>query len=475
SLNPSDKSQVVGRVCMADVEHVDRAVAAAREAFDGGWSNTSVAERTAGLRSVSAIMRRRRFELAAWMVFEVGKPWREADADVSEAIDFCEYYSLQMERLAERPGRCDFPGETNAYVYQPRGVAAIIAPWNFPLAILTGMTSAALVSGNCVVMKPAEQSLVVAAKLMEIFIEAGLAAGVVNYLPGLGEVIGARLVEHADVDMIAFTGSREIGVSIYEQASKWRPGQRGLKRVIAEMGGKNAIIVDADADLDEAVAGIIASAFEYTGQKCSACSRVVVHQSVKEQLLDRLVEAIRSVPMGPADEPQTFVGPLVDEDARKKTLGYIELGKQEGRQVCSVEPGELADLGFFVPVTIFSDVEPAAHIAREEIFGPVLSVIAVESLDAALEVANGTEYALTGGLYSRSPSNIEQVRQRFNVGNLYINRKITGALVGRQPFGGFKMSGIGSKAGGPDYLLQFMEPKTITENTFRHGCVPESV
>ncbi|GMU21319.1 MAG: proline dehydrogenase [Phycisphaerae bacterium] len=474
SLNPSNRVEIVGRVCMASLPYAESAVAAARKAF-GGWSRRSARERAELLRGVADVLRQRRFEIAAWIILEVGKPWREADADVAEAIDFCEYYGQQAVRLEERPRRRDFPGEENIYAYAPRGVAVVIAPWNFPLAILTGMTTAALAAGNTVVMKPAEQSSIVAAHLMQAFTQAGLPPGVVNFLPGNGEEVGARLVEHPDVDIVAFTGSRQVGVWIYEHAARWQPGQRALKRVIAEMGGKNAIIVDADVDLDEAVEGVLASAFGYAGQKCSACSRVIVLRRVHDAFVDRLVEAGRSVPVGPAENPETIVGPVVDASSQQKVLSYIEKGKQEARLVWSADLGDLPARGFFVPPTIFADVPPDACIAQEEIFGPVLAITAVESFEEAIQVANGTEYGLTGGIYSRSPAHIEQAKRELHVGNLYVNRKITGALVDRQPFGGVRMSGVGGKAGGPDYVVQFMEPKTITENTLRHGLTPTAV
>ncbi len=473
SVNPSETREVVGRVSMASVEQADHAVAAARRAFEEQWSGTTATDRAGLLRRAADIMHRRRCELSAWIVYETGKPWREADADVCEAIDFCRYYAMEMERLEGRPRRRDVPGQENLYVYRPRGVAVVIAPWNFPLAILTGMTSAALAAVNTVIMKPAGQSPVIAAKLMEVFAEAGFPSGIVHYLPGAGRAIGAHLVEHADVNLIAFTGSRQVGVSIYERAAKWRPGQKGLKRVIAEMGGKNAVIVDADADLDEAVAGVVASAFGYAGQKCSACSRVIVDRRVRDAFVTRFVEATKSVPIGPADEPETVLGPVIDEASREKIRRYIEQGKKEAKLVYEGGVGELAKRGTFVGPAIFDDVPPDASIAQEEIFGPVVAVIAAEGFEQAIDIANGTDYALTGGLYSRSPAHIEQAKRRFQVGNLYINQKITGALVDRQPFGGFKMSGVGSKAGGPDYLIQFMEPRTITENTLRHGFVPD--
>jgi RHH-type proline utilization regulon transcriptional repressor/proline dehydrogenase/delta 1-pyrroline-5-carboxylate dehydrogenase len=417
-------------------------------------------------------MRRRRFELAAWEVFECGKPWREADADVAEAIDFSEFYAAEAIAL-HQPQGVDVPGEENRFEYLPRGVVGVIAPWNFPLAILTGMTTAALATGNTVVMKPAEQSPIVAAKLQEIFQEAGFPPGVVNYLPGDGETAGAALVEHPGVALIAFTGSRAVGLAINRRAAEVSAaGIPYVKRVIAEMGGKNAIIVDDDADLDEAVLGVVRSAFGYQGQKCSACSRCIVLEKIHDAFLSRLVEAVKSLQIGPAEAPATTVGPVIDEAALERIRGYIELGRREAREVLSIDVGPLAQRGYFVGPHIFADVPQDSRLAQEEIFGPVLAVLRAADLDEALRIANNTQYALTGGVYSRSPGNLQRVRREFLVGNLYINRPITGALVGRQPFGGFKLSGIGSKAGGRDYLLQFALPRTITENTMRRGFAP---
>jgi RHH-type proline utilization regulon transcriptional repressor/proline dehydrogenase/delta 1-pyrroline-5-carboxylate dehydrogenase len=415
----------------------------------------------------------RRFELAAWIVFESGKPWRDADADVAEAIDFCMYYAMQMRRLAEGK-RVHVPGEENLYFYRPRGVAVVIAPWNFPLAILTGMTAAALVTGNTVVMKPAEQSPVIAAKLMELFRDAGLPDGVVNYLPGIGEEVGPELVGSPLVDLIAFTGSREVGLGINAQAADTDPRQTMVKHVIAEMGGKNAIIVDDDADLDEAVAGVVQSAFGYAGQKCSACSRVIVLEAAYDAFLERLIEATRSLKLGPADDPGTDVGPLIDDEARQRVQRYIELGKEVNTLALGVEVGPLAKKGYFVGPHILTNVQPEDRLATEEIFGPVLAVFKVRDLDEALRLANGTSYALTAGIFSRSPENLRKARRELVAGNIYLNRGITGALVHRQPFGGFKMSGIGTKAGGPDYLLQFLIPVNVTENTMRRGFAPEA-
>jgi RHH-type proline utilization regulon transcriptional repressor/proline dehydrogenase/delta 1-pyrroline-5-carboxylate dehydrogenase len=419
----------------------------------------------------AAVLRRRRFELAAWQVHECGKQWREADADVAESIDYCEYYGREMLRLAP-PLHRDVPGEENVYFYEPRGVVLVIAPWNFPMAILCGMTTAAFVTGNTVVMKPAEQSSVVGAKLMEVFQEIDLPPGVASYLPGIGEEIGPTLTNHPDVAMIAFTGSKGVGLLINRQAAETLPGQDHVKRVLAEMGGKNAIIVDEDADLDEAVHGVTASAFGYQGQKCSACSRVIVLETLHDTFLARLVEATRSLKIAPAEDPGCTIGPLIGEEARRRVLDYIVVGKREARLDYAGEVGPLAQEGYYVGPHIFSQVSPNATIAQEEIFGPVLAVLRAHDLTHALELANGTPYALTGGLYSRSPQNIARVKREFYVGNLYINRKITGALVDRQPFGGLKLSGIGSKAGGPDYLLQFVLPRTTTENTMRRGFAP---
>jgi RHH-type proline utilization regulon transcriptional repressor/proline dehydrogenase/delta 1-pyrroline-5-carboxylate dehydrogenase len=461
---------VVGRCGRATAAHAEQAIAAARDAF-ANWRDTPVATRADFLFKASTVMRRRRSELAAWQVYECGKPWREADADVAEAIDYCDYYAKEMLRLAN-PQRYNVPGEENVYFYEPRGVTVVIAPWNFPLAILCGMATAAFVAGNTVLMKPAEQSAVTGANLMEVFREVGVPAGVVNYLPGVGEEIGPTLINHRDVAMVAFTGSRGVGLLINREAANTPAGQDHVKRVLAEMGGKNAIIVDEDADLDEAVAGVASSAFGYQGQKCSACSRAIVLEPIHDVFLTRLVEATRSYKVGPAEDPGCAVGPLIDAEAHQRVLAWIEKGKSEGQLEFAGEVGGLAGEGYYIAPHIFSNVRPEASLAQEEIFGPVLTVIRAANLGEALDIANGTAYALTGGLYSRSPENIGRVKREFRVGNLYINRKITGALVARQPFGGFKLSGIGSKAGGPDYLLQFLQPRAITENTMRRGFAP---
>jgi RHH-type proline utilization regulon transcriptional repressor/proline dehydrogenase/delta 1-pyrroline-5-carboxylate dehydrogenase len=472
SLNPSHKRQVVGQCGRATAEHAQQAVAAAVSAFPA-WRDTDPTRRADYLFATAKVMRRRRFELSAWQVYETGKPWREADADVAEAIDFCDFYAQEMLRLAV-PRLRNVPGEDNCHFYEPRGVTVVIAPWNFPLAILTGMATAALVTGNPVILKPAEQSAVIGAKLMEIFQEIGLPPGVANYLPGVGEEVGPTLVNHPDVAMIAFTGSRGVGLAINRQAAATPPGQDHVKRVLAEMGGKNAIIIDDDADLDEAVHGVVWSAFGYAGQKCSSCSRVIVPESLHDAFVDRLVKATRSLKIAPAEVPGCGFGPVIDEEAYQRLQKAIENGPKEGKLAFAGDLGGLADEGYYVAPHVFTEVAPSSSLAQEEFFGPILAVLKARDLTHALEIANGTKYALTGGLYSRSPEHIARVKREFRVGNLYINRKITGALVDRQPFGGFKLSGIGSKAGGPDYLLQFMLPRTITENTLRRGFAPDA-
>jgi RHH-type proline utilization regulon transcriptional repressor/proline dehydrogenase/delta 1-pyrroline-5-carboxylate dehydrogenase len=473
SVDPSQKSRVVGRIHAARTNDAQAAVAAAKAALTG-WLWRPVTERAEFLQRAAAEMRRRRFELAAWEVYECGKPWREADGDVAEAIDFCEYYSAGAIALQSDRG-VDVPGEENRFEYLPRGVTAVIAPWNFPLAILTGMTTAALATGNTVVMKPSEQSAVIGAKLMEVFNTVGLPPGVLNFLPGEGSVVGVALVEHPDVAAIAFTGSRSVGLAINAKAAEVsRRGAPAVKHVIAEMGGKNAIIIDADADLDEAVLGVTKSAFGYAGQKCSACSRCIVLAPVYDTFLARLIDATKSLLVGAAEDPATHIGPVIDNESQARINDYAAIGRQEGRAVLAVDVGALAKQGYFIGPHIFADVAPTARIAQEEIFGPILAVIRANDLDDALVIANGTEYALTGGIFSRSPANLDRARREFLVGNLYVNRPITGALVSRQPFGGFRMSGIGGKAGGPDYLLQFTVGRTITENTMRRGFAPPS-
>lgn len=470
SINPSKSSEVIGKFALATTNDAESAIDAACVAFTN-WSEAPSQKRTEILFRAAEITRKKKYELASLIVLEEGKPWREAIGDVAEAIDFLNYYSHESEKLFTPQKLFSPSGEENYSIYQARGVAAIISPWNFPLAILCGMSSAALLCGNTVILKPAKQASIIAAKYMEILEEAGLPAGVCNYLPGDGKTIGNYLVKHPKVNVIAFTGSMEVGLSINKLASEVYPGQDFVKKVICEMGGKNAIIVDDDADLDEAVGGVIYSAFGYAGQKCSAASRVIVVEGIYNLFLSRLIEAAKSIKVGPSEEPESYLGPLIDKGALENAKKYIEIGKQEGRLV--VGGDMLSDEGYFISPAIFADVKSGARIAQEEIFAPVLAVIKAGDFDEAINIACGVRYALTGGLFSRSPGNIQKAKEKFKVGNLYINRGCTGAKVGRQPFGGFKMSGIGSKAGGKDYLLHFVEPRVITENTMRRGFAPD--
>jgi RHH-type transcriptional regulator, proline utilization regulon repressor / proline dehydrogenase / delta 1-pyrroline-5-carboxylate dehydrogenase len=470
STNPARPAELVGRVASASPKEAEAAVKSALAAFPG-WRDRSAAERSDFLVRAAARLRERRDEFSAWEIFEAGKTWREADADVTEAIDFLEYYAREAVRLS-RVLPLNVPGETNAYFYQPRGVGVVIPPWNFPLAILTGMLSASVVTGNTAILKPASQTAVIAAKLMEIVREVGFPEGVINFLPGPGAEVGEYLVRHPQTHFIAFTGSRAVGCRINVLAAEVREGQDHLKRVIAELGGKNAIIIDSDADVDDAVVGTVASAFGYQGQKCSAASRVIVVDGIYEAFVRRLVEAARSLDIGMPEDPGNYMGPVIEAKARDNIRKAIEAGKSVARLALETDVSYLGD-GHFIGPTIFTEVPPESPLAQEEIFGPVLAVMRARDFREALDLANGTSYALTGGVYSRSPEHLDWARREFRVGNLYLNRKITGAIVGRQPFGGFKMSGVGSKAGGPDYLVQFLEPRTVTENTLRRGFAPE--
>jgi len=470
-FDPSDQTRLVARVSVADAGDATRSVELAAAAVPA-WRGRGFEARAEILRRAAAIMRRRRFELAATEIFEVGKTWREADADVAEAIDFCEYYADQALALGQ-PRWVDVPGEENESGFLPRGVAVVIAPWNFPLAILAGMTTAALVAGNAVVMKPAEQSSLIAFRLHEILVEAGVPAAALVFLPGRGEVVGPPLVTHPETAVVAFTGSRAVGLSINALAAESAlRGGRVIKRVIAELGGKNAIIVDDDADLDEAVLAVVQSSFGFQGQKCSACSRLILLDAVHDAFLERLAAAVGSLRIGAAAEPGSRIGPLVDKEARDRVQGFIEIGRRSGRVVAAVSAGPLAERGWFVGPHVFTDLDPAGPLGQEEIFGPVLAVFRAKDFDSAINLANGTDYALTAGVFSRSPARLERARAALEAGNVYLNRGITGALVHRQPFGGYRMSGIGSKAGGPDYLLQFVIPRTVTENTLRRGFAP---
>ncbi|HSB82354.1 MAG TPA: proline dehydrogenase family protein [Candidatus Methylomirabilis sp.] len=471
SRNPASPTEVVCTTSALSREMADEALAEARRA-QREWGRRSSEDRAGILFTAAEIARRRRVELASWQVLDVGKSWAEADADVCEAIDFLEYYGREMIRLGRPVKMGNIPGEDNAYFYQPRGVGLVVAPWNFPLAISVGMISAALVTGNAVLYKPSSQSLMIGWLAYEILTQAGVPGGVLNFVPGRGSVVGDYLVEHKYTDFIVFTGSLEVGLGIVQKAGRTAAGQKGPKKVVIETGGKNAIIVDGDADLDQAVPGVIQSAFGFQGQKCSACSRVLVLEECYARFCERLSEAVKGITIGSPEDPKNLVGPVIDGAAQKSILEFIETGKKDGRVLVQVPAPEA---GYYVPPTVFVDLPPTSRVIREEIFGPVLSVIKVKSLDEAIEVANSSMYGLTGGLFSRSPENIERVRREFSTGNLYINRGITGAIVGRQPFGGFKMSGVGSKAGGPDYLQQFMEPRVVTENTLRRGFTPEDV
>jgi RHH-type proline utilization regulon transcriptional repressor/proline dehydrogenase/delta 1-pyrroline-5-carboxylate dehydrogenase len=472
STNPARPSQVVGFWARATEADADAAVAAARAAWPK-WAARPVPERAAILERAAEIIEARRFELGALEVLEAGKPWVEADADISEAVDFCRYYASEIRGLGRPRVTQEVPGEHDHQLWVPRGVGVSIAPWNFPLAILCGLTVAPLVAGNAVIMKPAEQTTVIAAAFMDILTEAGVPAGVLNFVPGRGEDVGARLVAHPGIDFVAFTGSRSVGCRIWETAGMTLPGQANLKKVVCEMGGKNALIIDNDADLDEAIPAALYSAFGFSGQKCSALSRLIVLDEVHDRFVERFVAACASVPVGDPADPGTVVGPVIDGEARDKILGMIEAGKAEARLAFQSRiPGGLDAAGTYVPATVFTEVPPAARIAREEIFGPVVSILRAGDLDEAFRIAMDVDYALTGGLFSRSPSALERARREFRVGNLYLNRGITGAIVERHPFGGFGMSGGGSKAGGKGYLENFLFPRAVAENVMRRGFTP---
>ncbi len=473
SRNPSRPAEIVARAARADGAALERAVAAARDAWSD-WRRTPAHRRSALVRRTGELLAARRFDLAALHCLEVGKTWREADADVSEAIDYCNYYAAEMERIDSHRRRRDIEGETNEHHYAPRGVAAVISPWNFPLSLLVNMVSAALVTGNTVVLKPASAAAAIAGAFVDAALEAGLPPGVLNLLTGPGRELGPRLVEHPQVDIVAFTGSRAVGLEINQRAAQAPTARPGVRKVILEMGAKNAIIVDADADLDEAIKGILASALSYAGQKCSAAARIIVLDAAHDRFMDRFVAAVRSKGVGPADEPTTAIPPVIDREAFDSIRAYIELGRREARCVLAVETDDIVAStgGYYIGPHIFDDVPPTAHIAREEIFGPVLCVLRARDFEHAIALFNDSDYALTGGLFSRSPADIERARAACECGNLYINRPITGSRVDLQPFGGFKLSGGGAKIGGPDYLIQYCEPRTVTENTLRRGFAP---
>lgn len=469
SSNPNAPQEVVANAHAASIAEAEQAIQAAGAAFSK-WREVPPRQRAEFLFKAASVARRDRYRLAALQVFEVGKSWSEADADVCEAIDFLEYYGREMIRIGAARRLGNVPGELSHLFYEPRGVGVVIAPWNFPLAISVGMTAAGIVAGNTIIYKPASQSPMVGRMVFRLFQEAGLPSGVLSFLPGPGGVIGDFLVTHPEVAFITFTGSREVGLRIIELAGKTEEGVRWVKKVVAEMGGKNAIIVDADADLDEAVRIVLQSAFGFQGQKCSACSRLIVLEENYDRFIARLREAALSVHLGPVEDPKNFMGAVIDESAKQKIDSYIAMGKRDGTVLVEREIPNAK--GHAVPLTIFSDIGADHPLAQEEIFGPVLSILKVQDFEQALQVANGTRYALTGGVLSRSPANIERAAREFRVGNLYINRSCTGAIVNRHPFGGFRMSGVGSKAGGPDYLKQFMVPRNVVENTVRKGFAP---
>ncbi len=478
SVNPSNPAQLIGKIHLCGVKEAEQALESAQIAFKK-WQYTSADERARLVDKLADILERDRIDWTALEVLEAGKPWDEADGDLAEAVDFCRYYARDMRRTSTGQRVGGVPGETSLYHHKPRGVVTVIAPWNFPLAIICGMVAAAVVTGNTVVMKPAEQTAVIGAWLMKAIREAGFPDGVINLVQGMGEEIGDTLTGSPITAMIAFTGSKAVGLHILKQAAIVHPGQRHMKRVMAELGGKNAIIIDSDADLDEAIGGVLYSAFGFSGQKCSAASRVIVLDEIYDRFIGRLLEAAKTVKVRHAVEAEVFVGPVIDEEAQTRIFRMIEEAKTDPKGAAKLafqgtipETASGAKPGYFVPPTIFTDVKPDSKLAQNEVFGPVLAVIRAKNIGEAIEIANDVEYGLTGGIYSRSPANIELAKKFLEVGNLYINRGCTGAMVDRHPFGGFKMSGVGSKTGGPEYLAQFMEPRVITENTLRRGFAP---
>jgi 1-pyrroline-5-carboxylate dehydrogenase len=423
------------------------------------WAATPAEERIRKAVEVARLIRARKFEFDAWLVYEAGKTWSEADADVSEAIDFCEYYARDMQRLAGPQPVVQLPGEHDEMIYIPLGVGVVIPPWNFPLAIMVGMTVASLVTGNIAIVKPSSETPTIGVKFAEVLLEAGFPQSSFTLLTGSGAAVGDVLVQHPKTRYISFTGSRDVGLRINELAAKTQPGQIWIKRVIAEMGGKDAIIVDADADLDKAVDGVLFSAFGYQGQKCSACSRAIVDASIYDRFLEKLAPKAKALKVGVSDDPGNFMGPVISASARKTILNYIEVGKQEGRMVAG--DAAVPEGGYFVAPTIIADIEAKDRVFQEEIFGPVLAVAKAQNFEHALELANDSQYGLTGAVFSNTPEHLREARHRFHVGNLYFNRKCTGAMVGAHPFGGFNMSGTDSKAGGPDYLLLFLQAKSV--------------
>ena len=461
SLNPARPAQVVGVHQKAGAEHAEEAMAAALSAFET-WSRVPVETRVSLVLAAAAIIRERKFEFCAWLTYEVGKNWAEADADVAETIDFLEFYAREALRLAGATTPIQYPGERNQLLYIPLGVGAVIPPWNFPFAIMAGMTAAAIVTGNTVILKPSSDSPTIAAKFVEVLEEAGLPGGVVNFCPGSGATFGNAIVEHPKTRFIAFTGSKAVGLDIHERAARTKPGQIWIKRTILEMGGKDSILVCADTDLDAAVDGVVASAFGFSGQKCSACSRAIVEASIYDVFVERVRERVAKLTIGdPVGNPN--MGPVVNKAALDSMLEYVESGKREGRLVAGGNAPETADGGYFLEPTVFADIPPDGVLAQEEIFGPVLAIIKVADFKEGLAVANNTEYGLTGALYTSDRESLDLATREYHVGNLYFNRKCTGAMVGAHPFGGFNMSGTDSKAGGPDYLYLFTQAKSVAE------------
>ncbi len=460
SYNPSEKDEIVGVFQKATEKEGEKAIQAALRRFEN-WRFVPATERAAILLRAANIMRQKRFEIDALMVYEVGKNWLEADADTAEAIDFLEFYAREAIRYAQPQPLTPYPGELNELEYIPLGVGVVIPPWNFPCAIMVGMTSAALVTGNTVVLKPSSDSPTIAYKFMEILEQAGMPPGVVNFITGPGGGVGNYLVGHPKTRFISFTGSKAVGLGIVELAAKTQPGQIWIKRVIAEMGGKDAIIVDSEADLNDACTGVITSAFGFQGQKCSACSRLILDAKVYDSFLPMIIEKAKAIKVGPTKDYNNYLGPVINQKAFESILNYIEIGKKEGRLLCGGD--KAGGNGYFIQPTIIADVKPDARIAQEEIFGPVLAVIKAKDFDDALTIANNTEYGLTGAVYTKNREKIAKAKKLFHCGNLYFNRKCTGALVGVHPFGGFNMSGTDSKAGGRDYLLLFLQAKAISE------------
>ncbi len=460
SYNPSEKTKIVGTFAKAGTAEVDLAIKSALAAFEK-WKRVSPTERAIVLLKASKLLKKRKYQVNAWMVHETGKSWLEAEADTSEAIDFLEFYAREMIRWSEIRGVTPFAGEYPELSYIPLGVGAVIPPWNFPMAILTGMTTAAIVTGNTVLLKPASDSPAIGYQLVEIMQEAGLPAGVLNFIPGSGGEIGDYIVQHPKIRFISFTGSKEVGLRISRLAAQISSGQIWIKRVLAEMGGKDTIIVDREADLEDAAANVISSAFGYQGQKCSACSRCIVDKNIYDKFIRMLHDRAKKIKVGPVEDPDNYMGPVINKASEEKILSYIEIGKSEGTLVCGGK--KINDDGYFIEPTIFKDIQPGARLDQEEIFGPVLSVIKSEDFDTAVRIANQTEYGLTGSVYTQNRYKIEMAKKQFFVGNLYINRKCTGAMVGAHPFGGYNMSGTNAKAGGMDYLGLFMQAKSISE------------